>query len=288
MKNQYLNQRSPRSGFTLVELLVAITVLAILVGMLATAVIPAMRRGREAAVQMEMKQIELAIENCNNKYGFYPPNFENIADDTELMRYVNRMSPNHAEGSTHPVHTTETRLEHWWEEIGQYLDKESSLVFWLSGVCTNRQYPITGGSNDAGPPLAAHAFGTLGIERDVLFDFKIAQLYGDDADEILQDKTSTDLPAAVRPFVYAYQMAHGVTSGDKTYKYADANSYAAVGAYEDASGNYLNPNTFQIVTFGLDGRSGTTGNVFNAGVEADDNLVNFADGRLDKYVNERE
>ena len=305
-----VNQRK-RTGFTLVELLVAITVVAILVGMLTAAVIPALRRGREASVQTEMKQIELAIENFKNQYGFYPPSFESgldvngnvrgIANAADLLRYVNRISPNHSELQTHPVHTTETRLEHWWEEVGQFLDQESSLVFWLSGLCKNKQYPITGGSNLPGAPLAAHGLIDDGIERDVFFEFKQNQLVGDeDGETIVSNRTSTTIQSGdpLWGFIFEYEQAYGPQDGDLLYRYRDAPTYdlggnnaysigPVQGTVPNAFYDFANPKTFQLITFGMDGLSGVTGDIFTTGPQGDDNLVNFADGRLDRFVNER-
>ena len=64
-----------RVGFTLVELLMVILIIGILISMLVVAVNPVLERARETAVAIEMKQIDLAIEHFNTKYGFYPPSF---------------------------------------------------------------------------------------------------------------------------------------------------------------------------------------------------------------------
>ena len=71
------NQRRfrSRSGFTLTEIMVAITVMAILAGMLMAAVIPAMSAARRTAILMEMKQIEQSLENFKTHHGFYPPSW---------------------------------------------------------------------------------------------------------------------------------------------------------------------------------------------------------------------
>ena len=76
------NQRRfrSRSGFTLTELMVAITVMAILAGMLMAAVIPAMSSARRTAILMEMKQIEQSLENFKTHHGFYPPSWVRISN----------------------------------------------------------------------------------------------------------------------------------------------------------------------------------------------------------------
>ncbi len=332
MTSSHLNSsRTPRRrGFTLVELMVAITVIGILVGMLAAGIFPVLRTARETTINLEMKQIELSIEQFKTQYGFYPPSFESgtningtavgVSSAADLMRYVNRMSPNHSEGAP-SGHGTESRLEHWYEEIGQFLDQESSLVFWLSGVCKNKQFPITGGVDTslAGPPLAAHNFGVGDtIERDVFYDFKVLQLHGNETGEVVSDGF-TAIPGALSGFIYEYNQGHGPSVGNLLFKYRDAASYDLGGTTTPAlpavantaycNGgvqgtvapffyNFANPDTFQLVTFGMDGQSGAPGNIFRAnggsftvagvpvkGYDGADNLCNFAEGRLDKFLN---
>ena len=286
MTTRLSQSRTGSRGFTLVELLVVITVIGILVGMLAVAIIPALQRGKEFAIQTEMKQIEQSIEQFRNDKGFYPPAFEGLTFDG-FRRYVNRMAPNNRE-------TADGRLMPWWSAIGEELDKESSLVFWLSGTFENQQYPITGGPS-AGPVanIAAHNFGADVGQRKVYFDFQSGQLVGNDTDETVENSSGAAVSTAPG-IILEYKQEHGKSSGDLLFKYLDSTSYSAVGAYFDVGNDdYINPKTFQLVTFGLDGESGVppasvgTNSVLgidpsssDLSPDGEDNLCNFANGRI--------
>jgi prepilin-type N-terminal cleavage/methylation domain-containing protein len=60
-------------GFTLVELLIVIAIIAILAGMLLPAGVGIMRKAAKARARTELMKVGLAIDAYKSKLGFYPP-----------------------------------------------------------------------------------------------------------------------------------------------------------------------------------------------------------------------
>ena len=242
--------RSRRSGFTLVELLVVITVIGILVGLLTAAVIPVMRRAREAAIQFEMKQIEQSVENFRNDYGFYPPtwNVIDVGDDTtsanNLLRFINRIAPNNREG----VGAVGSRpVDIWWMTVGRNINAidGEDLVFWLSGLSKNLQFPLTntGSTVPAQMPDPYPSSNT-----DVRNNFERQDFYEFNRGQFIE----TLIDPATGLSVAGYDQAAGSNS---PWLYIDSANYATNGAYHvlvAGTPRYENPNTFQLFCGGID------------------------------------
>ena len=303
MNTPQLKKRSnliQRTAFTLVEMMVVILIISILAGIATPVIFRAIRITREFTIQNEIVQMDAAVEQFNVKYGFYPPaigpgleiDTNNSAEAlVNFRRYLNRIAPNHDEGGV----TGGSRLNTWWNNVGVNLDADSSLVFWLSGLCLSKQYPLSGSVRAAGSlaPYDANRFvddsnaldingNALMVDRDVFYQFQVDQL------------VSVGGFAGIK----AYHQANG--SGDSlAFVYRDSKSYISANssvshAYHlglDGSGNpvnFFNPTTFQIVGPGMDGQiADLTATPPLTNIQGltdftqDDNITNFAEGRLD-------
>ena len=302
--------RIKRNAFTLVELMIVIVIIGILVGISSPFIFAAITRAKEFTIQNEIVQMDAAVQRFETKYGFFPPAIgpgleidttsrDLDAELVEFRRYLNRIAPNHAEGGP----GSGGGLDNWWREVGAKLDAESSLVFWLSGLCTSKQYPLSGNAMIVrnGPVLAPYnankdvndADLPFTIDRDVFFEFTSGQI-------VIND------PTAGVNGIKSYHQPEG--KGDSlAYRYRDSKSYtpsdptvAALAYHVEEPGGtivFFNPGTFQIICPGMDGKvtrqtdtAVVVTNTFalaspsteaDVDPEQDDNITNFANGRLD-------
>ena len=291
--------RIKRNAFTLTELMIVIVIIGILVGISSPFIFAAMRTAKEFTITNEIVQLDAAVQRFETKHGFFPPaigpgleiDTTSSTGQADFLRYLNRIAPTHDERSA--------GLASWWNQVGCKLEGDSSLVFWLSGLCTSKQYPLSGNAAiaNSGTPLAPYNANNdfmdnplnVTIDRDVFFEFTSGRL--------------VDSPAGIAG-IKSYHQPEG--KGDSlAYRYRDSKSYtpsdltAAALAYhvEEPGGTivFFNPGTFQIICPGMDGQITrqtdqsmvVTDTVAlsmpsaNADPEQDDNITNFANGRLD-------
>ena len=120
-------------------------------------------------------------------------------------------------------------------------------MFWLSGLCESKQFPLTGGAGSLIEPFngptrfITTVTPNVEIQRDVFFDFQNSQLvYGVTADStasldgtettVQRDAATTaveffdldSFPAGTAWVVAGYRQPNGSTSGDILYRYRDA------------------------------------------------------------------
>lgn len=335
-RQSYQRNRGEKRGFTIVEILVVIVVIAILAGLLAVTLGPVLRRVNTFAIQQEMTQLDGAIEQFRTDYGFYPPSFKGILIDRNdnnreldlsnnadlaiaadnLLVYINRISPNHSENSKVTGGSDLTYAEVWLRQVGPVMqwDKGEDLVFWLSGLNKNKQFPLTGGFIGGYVTFNARDLNDNLIERDVRFEFESGRLIVDPAD----GRTASFVQSGGErtPYLYldapnylpldagnpnsedgayvnpGYQDLDGMFVSGDDFDHEDIDRVANPGDHNltQAEANilferiYPNPKSFQLISLGVDGLLKTESDSINPnpnkwteiGPDGTDNVVNFA------------
>ena len=290
-----------RTAFTLVELMVVILVIGILAGIAAPFIFGALERAREFSIQNEIGQLDAAVRRFETENGFFPPAIgpgleidttDSDAGRRAFLRYLNRIAPNHAEGVGNTgAGNAPDGLRAWWDTVGVNLDAESSLVFWLSGLCTSKQYPLSGNASNENSDVVLAPYNVnkdaadddlasgVNIDRSVFFDFDLGRL------------VTNGSVAGIK----SYNQPQGKDDA-LAYQYLDSKSYSSSpGAYHIAEGSsepvFFNPESFQIICPGMDGVISSedeemreTNLIDETGVDSaqDDNITNFSDGRLER------
>jgi prepilin-type N-terminal cleavage/methylation domain-containing protein len=142
-----------RSGFTLVELLAVIMIIALLAGLVTPAVIRARNSARNAAIKAEIDMLHMAIMNYKNEYGSFPPAVD-LAPNTagsSTAKHLQRLFPRcmNIVGATGQL------------QGAQPIVPASALASWLMGYTGDPSSPIQ-------PPA----------NRKKLFDFDQTRLSG--------------------------------------------------------------------------------------------------------------
>ena len=272
-----------QTGFTLVELLVSIVIIAILIALLLPAVNSTIRRVRVGRVVTEIKDLEASLANFKAKFGMYPPS---------RLRLYERSSQNEAE--------TRAVLRRIWPQFaftggpngyGNEYDLDGNgtageasrsreyngaqcLVFFLGGV-VNSGAPNGFSKNPQNP------FASGGSREGPFFEFDSTRL---NFSVNAQMPTYLDpFPSQTLPYLYlsAYDGVGYAPAGSHDYGGAMPN-----GAYRQGSvtGPYFKPQSFQIISPGMDftfGNGGyvTPGNVSGSDATAD-NVTNFHSSTL--------
>lgn len=134
------------TGFTLVEMLVVIAIIAVLAALLIPAVMMAIRAARNTAIALEIKQLDTAIEAYRLEKGDYPPNFR---DPNIVRRHITKCYPRidptyftlFMNAAFPPDGMTPPQANSALSGI-PIIDESESLVFWLSMTDTDPQYPF--------------------------------------------------------------------------------------------------------------------------------------------------
>lgn len=259
-----VSRKRNRRGFTLVELLVVVSIIGILAAVVSTAVMGAIRAARQAAIFTEISQIGTSLEQYKAKYGSYPP--ASLTQNTEFEEYFQRMFPRYDVSRLSTDMTTAMQaVDSSYSYTGTSRTyAEAALVFWLVGF-----------SGDPENPLAGHFERMRGTQKgSPLYEFE---------DDQLADGT--------------YAVAGNTTHAERTLWYIDSRLYNTSNALNgldffpyryrvdpdsDTDWKFYNPDSFQLVYPGRDGKlgkgAGTTSGYIPYLGDDEDNMTNFSGG----------
>lgn len=274
-----------RFGFTLLELLVTVTIIAILIGLLVVAVQPARTRAQEARVRNDIAALETALEQFKAQYGDYPP--------SRITLY--EKGSDWAGTGTEQVRSRGI-LRRFWNRINFNIDRDfdldgvktgtielkgaECLVFFLGGVPRNGAGATTlnGFAKSETDPFDRSAANRVGPFLD--FDPGRLQI----SNRVKAIKSDTNIlvyldtwPNQTNPYVY-------LSSYDgRGYVANDGSDWIANGAYTQTGGGAWKPKTFQIISPGFNQSYGP-GGTFNADTASAD-LAGSREDERDNITN---
>jgi prepilin-type N-terminal cleavage/methylation domain-containing protein len=262
-------------GFTLVELLVVLTIIGLLMAILVPTVFNVLYKAKNTRISMEIASLSQAIEAYKLDAGDYPPNFSdwNVVRRHILKRWQ-QLPTAQVNNFKALCHASAFTMPDTAPSGSKPIDPAEALVFWLGGQSTN------GGlkANDV-MPLSATG------EPKQYFSFDQARFTDVDSDGWAEYAAPACMNA---PYVYFDARSYATyypTGGAQEYKPTVDSSARGTPRPAQAvspTGTYVNPTTYQILAAGQDGHFGVGGQVFPDGPYAgtdSDNIANYSEGR---------
>jgi prepilin-type N-terminal cleavage/methylation domain-containing protein len=274
-----LSPRQSRRGFTLVELLVVLTIIGLLMAILVPTAFVVLKRARNTQIALEVASLAQSVEAYKLEAGDYPPNFQDwqVVKRHVLKRWqalqpgeldnFKRLCSGGFGAEAAPSNPVP-------------IDPAEALVFWLGGQSPNGFL-----KDNQVAPLSA-----TGGEAKSFHGFDQARLTDRDGDGWRELPSPSGMGA---PYVYfdarsyvtyypaATQFALTSTSSDPM-DHGTPRPMPRV-ASPSSQESFVNPTTYQILAAGQDGHFGTGGQVYPDGPylggPESDNITNFSEGQ---------
>ena len=224
-----------RAAFTLVELLVVIVIIIILMGLLTPVLVGVMAKAREARIVAEISAMDGAMKAYKERYGQYPPSdFSNISATGPIALHLAHCFPRCN------VATEVTN-------IPGNLTPAQALVFWLSGFYPDPEHPLT----PAGTKTPFFPFDTTRLTTP-----------GSNTASVTTVPVYAPADGLGVPYVYFAAQSYSTTKYGQLGT-AQPQDYCLPyvldnGPNVNPLNPYVNPNSFQIISAGLDGSYGTS------------------------------
>lgn len=295
MKATHTPQIDKRGGFTIIEIMIAVVIIAILAGLLLGAIQNVRVRMRIAEVKADMDKLSAGITNFQTRFGVRPPSSITLheapagwAADPKSRGALKRIWQNFDFSVTRELDGDASTTS-----ASVTLDGSECLVFFLGGVVDldaagNGSGAYIGFSKDPSNPLKRDTSATTSrdgpyYEFPGAFNSSVSppapfaggRLVDTDGDNYLE--LLDTLPSQQQPMVYFNNSGSGYSNNDS----GKVNPY-----YRDAAGrNPYKAESFQIISPGFDGSYGTggqfeTNNSDALGAADSDNITNFHGGQL--------
>ncbi|MCC9609305.1 type II secretion system GspH family protein [Blastopirellula sp. JC732] len=259
-------------GFTLVELLVVITIIGILAGLALVAIPGAVSRVKEGGITAEIAQMDSALKLFKNDYGAFPPDgnapflqAKGTTRPPEFNSFLNRLFPRRNRAGDLPL--TQKQVQNMLDAgminpdvvdatnsstypVLDNLGSTEAFVLFLMGMSSDAEYPLTGGGDrkryfEFARERLVDAEGDgwysyLPASSDAPYVYFCASRYG-------------AIDAVGNPAADAFARSAGTGSGT-----GEARPYVElVGSGSTGRIQFVNKDSFQLICAGIDGNYGT-------------------------------
>ena len=254
------NAGAARSAFTLVEMLVVITIIGVLAGLISVAVSAAARRARVMAISREVEQLQAALSTWKEKYSEFPPDFggtEAGNSNATWRSLARRLVTAHFQ-TAFPRYWFHSAPDTAWDKRTMYalawhmdnagidinlLDPSTALAFWLGGPPqqdANGRFMAQPSGMSPNPQNPLEKASVSGSRLPPMFGFDLARIkavFAGNANVKLPTTTRMafryypDLPGTATQIPYIYFAARYAFSLTPTLNVGGTQTRVAVRGY---------------------------------------------------------